>query len=103
MPRTLHEALVDRLEQEAAEFSGMIDELLAERESIPPDQRTGPGWKTYDERFVELILLKQAVVKLHRLLAVEHHRNLPTLGGDLEGVPLAAGLGSDPKSRAWGV
>jgi hypothetical protein len=52
---SLHAALVDRLEQEAAEFSGMIDELLAERERIPPDQRTGPAWKAYDERFVELI------------------------------------------------
>jgi hypothetical protein len=47
---TLHDVLVDRLEQMANEFSTLVAELLAERESIPPDQRAG----AYDERFIEL-------------------------------------------------
>jgi hypothetical protein len=48
---TLHDVLVDRLEQVANEFSTLVADLLAERESIPPDQRAG----AYDERFIELI------------------------------------------------
>ena len=51
----LHNALVDRLEREAAEFNILVSELLEERESIPTDQRTGAAWEAYDERFIELI------------------------------------------------
>ena len=36
---------------------------------------------------------EQAVVKLHGLLTVEDHSDLPSLSGDFVGVPFAAGLG----------
>ena len=52
---TLHDALIDRLEQEAAEFNRLVSELLEERESIPADQRTGRAWEAYDELFIELV------------------------------------------------
>jgi hypothetical protein len=58
---TLHDVLVDRLEQMANEFSTLVAELLAERESIPPDQRAG----AYDERFIELIHCSQAPASVH--------------------------------------
>jgi hypothetical protein len=52
---SLHDVLVDRLEQVANEFSTLVADLLAERESVPPDQRAGPVWRAYDERFIQLI------------------------------------------------
>ena len=37
--------------------------------------------------------LEQAVLGVHGLLPVEHQDQMPSLGGDLVSVPLAAGLG----------
>ena len=76
---TLHDVLVDRLEQVANEFSTLVAELLAERESIPPDQRTGPVGRAYDERFIELIRQYGDLERRLQLGARDLRAKAPTL------------------------
>ena len=76
---TLHDVLVDRLEQVANEFSTLVAELLAERESIPPGQRAGPVWRAYDERFIELIRQYGDLERRLQLGARDLRAKAPTL------------------------
>jgi hypothetical protein len=59
--RKLAQGLLQDLKQEADRLDGLMDEMITEMESTPPQERTGERWDAFTKRFLELQAAQRAL------------------------------------------
>jgi t-SNARE complex subunit (syntaxin) len=57
----LAQGLLQDLKQETERLDGLMDQMLTEMESTPPEERSGETWDVFTKRFLDLQAAQRAV------------------------------------------